>query len=87
MSEEYIPDKPIWKSFVFFNDKCFFVSTIERTYDLYGGSSRGLETIVWEYNWDKSERGEMLHQSGGVVDHQEICRSIIATGNFPKERE
>jgi len=79
------PDDRLWKSYVWHGDKCFFVSTITRTYDVQNAIMRGQETIVWEYNWDKAERGEMLHQAGGVVDHQQICRCLIAEGLFPDE--
>ena len=52
---EYIPEKLIWKSYVWHDGKCYFVSTIERTYDTYAGSTRGQETLVWEYDWEKSK--------------------------------
>lgn len=81
----YQPDKPIWKSYVWHNGKCYFVSTIERTYDTAAGSMRGLETIVWKYDWEKAERGSMIHQSGGVIDHQQICRCLVAEGMIPDE--
>ena len=79
------PNVSVWKSYVWHKDKCFFVSTIERTYDTYAGTTRGHETIVWSYDWKKYERGEMLHQAGGVHDHQQICRCLIAEGLFPDE--
>jgi hypothetical protein len=75
----------VWKSFVFHKDKCFFVSTIERIFDLYCGETRGLETMVWDYDWPTARRGDLLHQAGGVVDHQQICRCLIAEGLFPNE--
>jgi hypothetical protein len=79
------PNVAVWKSYVWHKDKCFFVSTIERTYDTYAGSTRGQETLVWEYDWDNRERGKMLHQAGNVHDHQQICRCLIAEGLFPNE--
>jgi len=79
------PDMPVWKSYVWHKNKVFFVSTIERTFGIYGGSIRGQETIVWDYNWEKAERGELLHQDGNICDHQKICRSLLATGHFPDE--
>ena len=78
-------DFPVWKSYVWHKDKCFFVSTISRIFDFYGGSGRGEETIVWEYDWEKGERGRMVHQGGSVKDHQIICRCIIAEGECPDE--
>ena len=68
---------PIWKSYVWYNDKCFFVSTIERTYDTYEGESRGNETLVWKYDWDKRERGEWLGQGDNHID---TCTTLIKTG-------
>jgi len=82
---EYMLNKPIWKSYVWHEGKCYFVSTIERTFDTYEGSMRGQETIVWAYDWDKSERGEMLHQAGNICDHKQICHCIIAEGMMPDE--
>jgi hypothetical protein len=82
---DYQPDTPLWKSHVFFKEKCYFVSTIERSYHTYVGASRGLETIVWEYDWDKRERGRLVYQAGGVADHQAICRCLIAEGVLPDE--
>ena len=79
------PNIPIWKSYVFYNDKCFFVSTIERTFDIYGGSTRGQETLVWEYEWQGAKRGKLIHQAGGLNDHHTICRCIIAEGEMPDE--
>ncbi len=87
MNENRQLDKRIWKSYVWYDEKCYFVSTIERNYDTYVGTMRGQETIVWEYNWETAERGEMLWQAQGVVDHQNICRCLIAEGLFPDEND
>lgn len=81
------PSVPVWKSYVWHKDKCFFVSTIERNYDTQVGTIRGLETIVWEYDWDKNERGEMLHQADGILDHKNICHCLIAEGLIPDEND
>ena len=75
----------VWKSFVWHEGKCFLVSTIERDFDTYEGTFRGKETITWEYDWESGKRGELVHQAGGILDHQDICRSLLATGEFPKE--
>jgi hypothetical protein len=78
-------NKRIWKSYVWHGDRCYFVSTIERTYETYSGSLRGQETLVWEYDWDKAERGALVHQGNDVCDHARICRCIIAEGIMPDE--
>lgn len=77
-------DKEVLKSYVWHGAKCYFVSTINRDYDTYIGTTRGQETLVWEYDWDKRERGDRpVFQGGGIHDHIAICRSIIAEGEFP----
>ena len=78
---DYRPDSPIWKSYVWHKNECFFVSTIERDYNgAPMGNVRGQETIVWKYDFAKSERGGMLGIFGSVQDHQQICRGLIADG-------
>jgi hypothetical protein len=79
------PNLPIWKSYVWYDEHCYFVSTIERNYDTCQGTSRGQETLVWEYDWENRIRGKLIHQSGNVQDHQIICRCIIALGEIPDE--
>lgn len=76
-------DNKVWKSYVWHKDKCFFVSTIKRDFDTYEGTMRGEETLTWEYDWDKNERGQWIGQSGGVLDHQAICRCLINFGEIP----
>ena len=78
---------PILKSYAFHGTDCWFVSTIERDYDTFEGVCRGSETLVWEYNWDKSERGYLVHQGGGIGEHINICKSLTRTGKFPAEEE
>jgi hypothetical protein len=77
----------IWNTYVWHEGQCYFVSTIERTYDTFGGTVRGHETIVWEYDWDKLVRGKMIGQAGGVLDHQRICRCLVAEGLIPDEND
>jgi hypothetical protein len=79
------PDKRIWKSYVWHEDKCFFVSTIQRTYETWGGYSRGQETITWEYDYKNHKRGKLIHQAGHVCDHQAVCRCLINWGEIPNE--
>lgn len=80
-------DNCIWKSYVWHKGDCFFISTIERTFDTFEGSIRGLETLVWKYDWEKRERGTLVHQAGGILDHERICRCLIAEGLFPDEND
>lgn len=83
--DEYRPDIPIWKSYIFYKDKCFFVSTIERTYDTPSGEFRGQETLVWDYDYLAKERKNLVFQSGNIIEHSKICLSLIRTGKFPKD--
>lgn len=75
----------IWKSYVWHENKCWFVSTIERDYETYEGIHRGQETIAWEYDWETSKRGKMVGQGGHICDHQAICRCLINWGEIPDE--
>ena len=77
---DFVPDNRIWQSYVYHEDKCWFVSTIMRGYDTYAGVTRGMETLVWEYDDKERKRGKLVGHMGGVRDHQSICRCLIATG-------
>jgi hypothetical protein len=76
-------NKAIWQSYVYYGEKCFFVSTVNRVYDTCVGSVRGDETLVWEYNPVTKEQGELIYQVEGVPAHQAICRCLINTGEIP----
>lgn len=81
------PDYPVWKSYVWHKSLCFFVSTIERSFETAAGCVRGYETLVWDYNWARSAKGCLIHQGGGILDHQQICRCLIAEGIPPDEND
>ncbi len=78
------PDQTVWQSYVWYHDKPFFVSTIWRDFHAPAGTIRAMETLVWEYDWIARQRGKLIHQAGGLVDHQSICRSLIADGKPPE---
>lgn len=80
-------NKTIWQSYVWHEGKCFFVSTIERNFDTCEGTMRGMETLVWQYNFEAKEREEIIYQAGGVHDHQNVCRCLIALGVVPDEND
>lgn len=48
------------------------------------GPSRYNETIVWEYAWEKAERGQMLYQDedslGRIQTHLRIVESLFQRG-------
>ncbi len=74
------PSKPLLQSYVYNGDHCWYVSTVERTFDTAVGQTRGLETLVWEYDDKERVRGEMVGHMGGLNDHIAICRCFIAEG-------
>ncbi len=73
----------ILKTYVWFESKCFFVSTIERESSSPLGS-RYNETMVWEYDWSKGERGNILFQDGDSIRsirlHQKVVERLYQTG-------
>lgn len=74
-------DKQIWQSFVWYDSKLYLVSTIEREFETYEGVVTGLETLVFRCDPQTRLRHPgMIFQAGGLNDHQEICRKIIASG-------
>jgi len=79
--------KKIIQSYVYAdNGKCFFVSTINRTYDIpaAGGEVNGEETIAWEYDEVTKERGEMVWTGGGMKDHWYICQVLERNGKLSR---
>lgn len=75
----------IWSSYVTFRDTTYIVSTIRRKYVTAEGESTGLETMVFRTLEDGHSMGELIHQAGGILDHQTICRSLLSTGTLPEE--
>jgi hypothetical protein len=84
MSEYYMPDKDLIKSYVWHNDRCFFVSTIDRESSCIDGG-RFSETMVWEYNWNTQTRAtNIYHQdedsSERISRHIRVCQILFETG-------
>lgn len=77
-------DERVIKSFVWHDGKCFFVSTIERDSSATEGPRRFNETLVWNYEWNKKERGTLIHQggdmAGSISTHQCICAALHRDG-------
>lgn len=82
-------DDRMIKTYVWHGDKCFFVSTISRDSSAMLGPSRYNETLVWEYDWEKAERGQMLWQDeasvGSIRTHQLIVEFLFRHGTVPDE--
>ena len=72
------------QSYVHHDGKCFMVSTITRDSSAMLAPGRYNETIVWAYDWDKRERGEMIHTDedmrGSIRTHQRIVERLFKTG-------
>lgn len=77
-------DKVI-QSYVWHDGNCFFVSTINRESSsplAYG--HKYAETMVWEYNYQTSVRGELIGQSedyaNSTREHIKACLQLSETG-------
>ncbi len=77
------------KSYVFHEDKCFFVSTIERDSSSFIWDRRYNETIVWTYDWAEGVRGDMICQDedyqGSIRTHNRICEELYKLGHIKEE--
>ena len=70
--------------------KKWFVSTIHRESSVMESPPPWFyETLVWEWNAETRERGELLYQaggshyeSGGLLDHFEVCKQLTETGSY-----
>lgn len=87
-----VPNKRELKSYVWHDDKCFFVSTIERDSSarMPPPASRFHETIAWEYDWETTERGAMVAQDGGgpaFRQHYLICEQLFKTGKYKEDSD
>lgn len=78
-------DERVIKSYVWHEGKCFFVSTIERDSSAMLGPERYYETMVWEFDWKKNERGAWIAQEGcsrGFLrEHFSMCERLHETGD------
>lgn len=80
-------DNKLIQSYVFHEDKAFFVSTIDReSSDAYAYGARYSETIVWELNKVTKQRGEQLYMGSAAREsihkHQEMCKELFETGKI-----
>lgn len=69
-------------SYVFHGEKCWYVSTIYRQCSALYNNDMYYETLVWEYDVLKKERGKIVHQSEELEEHFNICKSILEKGAF-----
>lgn len=76
-------DKRVIQSYV--RDK-WFVSTIYRESSVAMIPAPWFyETLVWEWNPETKERGNIVHQAEGINSHCEICANLIR--GLPPEGE
>lgn len=85
-------NKTLAQSYVWHNDKAFFVSTINRQCSAslaYGHVYA--ETLVWEWNPKTRTRGKMKGQDecaeGSIFAHQRMVKRIFNTGLCETEVE
>jgi len=80
---EKIPDH-VMKSYVWHEERCFFVSTIDRTCSALRNPSRYAETMAWAFDWDTLERGELVDQGedseGSITTHVNMCLALRSRG-------
>ena len=80
--------EPLAKSYVRHKGQWYLISTIDRDSSaMYGGPMRYAETMVWLYDYETKEFGELLWEGEGMVGttrtHFQVAESYAATGNHP----
>lgn len=84
--------KAVIQSYVIRDNEAFFVSTTERESSaLTAPGFRYNEIRVWEWNFEKRERGGLLYQestvTGSIRKHQDIVNQLYNTGTYKAEEE
>lgn len=79
------------QSHVWHGDKCFCVSTINRQSSAaLAFHNQYAETMVWDFDLEAKQNGELLGQAEGPRDdisiHLDICRKLRATGRMEDEQ-
>ena len=74
----------VMQSYVWHDDKCFYVSTVNRESSATHGGGTYAETMVWEYDYDSRSRGDIVGEgeflTGSIFTHLAICKRIHETG-------
>lgn len=83
------PDVKIMQTYVYHEDKVFFVSMIERNSSaMLAPEVRYHEWIAWPITDPKTlERGRMLYQGSGFKTYCEVIRQLWRTGKYEEEEE
>ncbi len=77
----------IIQSYVFGDNQAWFISTINREYDIpaAGGTIHGTETLVWEWSPATRRCGKLIDMTEGAInEHLEICKALRETGKIPE---
>lgn len=83
MQDDYVSE-PMAHSHVYHNGKAFYVSTINRNSSAgYGGVYS--ETLVWEWNKETRQRGDLIgqdeHCKDSIFAHQRMVQRLFDTGS------
>lgn len=81
---EYTPDEPLARSYIRHGDEWFYVSTIDRDSSAMLGPRRFSETLIWKWNPETDERGELVGNHGGlqgsIFIHLKVCKRLADFG-------
>ena len=81
-------DIRIIKSYVWHEDKCFFISTIDRNYSAMDGG-RYAETMAWDFDWGTDKRGDIIAQGGDIEGfirtHLNMCQQFHDNGEYSND--
>ena len=83
-------DITLINSYVWYGPQCFYVSTRDRDSSAILWSRRFAETTVWEFDFDKNERGSQVSTyadlEGSIFTHLQVCQFLHKTGSpYPVE--
>lgn len=78
--------KKLLATYVYFESRCFFVSTIERESSAaVSPPPRFAETMVWDFDCQSRERGDIVAQAGdgeAFRQHFGVCEQLFRTGKY-----
>ena len=84
---EYEAPVTLMQTYVFHGKKAWFVSTIDRRSSAQLNPCMYAETLIFEWDKDTRERGEMVFQDedgeGMIGTHMRICKILFETGEVP----
>lgn len=83
--EQVSSEERVAKSYIWYGLQCFFVSTIDRESSaMLAQGARYAETLVWIFDWQKNERGELIYSDsaheGSIHTHLVVCERLHDKG-------